>query len=191
MNVMPNHIRDLDESYRNCTVTAFGQNGYVYRVWRTTVTVHPPLDVPKDWNNGILIAIPHDADGILRRKEGICVIIIDGHHHHDAICELRNYLNSEYQQTREPLPVFLNLRGNGKALFAMDMKNIRKLLNTTSAIFYSCSLFSAVFNLVVAYARTFYDPYEVPFGQPRVVGEIDTELMSQDLTPFAVTTMYY
>lgn len=46
-NVMPNLIRYLDESYRNCTVTAFHQVDYDQSLGRITVTIYT-LDVPED-----------------------------------------------------------------------------------------------------------------------------------------------
>lgn len=84
VHVMPNRIREQDESHRNRKVTEFRQFEYYQRVSRFKVTIHPS-DVPVDSSSGALIIRERDVYGIFRLRSGTRVIIIDGKHCHDAM----------------------------------------------------------------------------------------------------------
>lgn len=97
MHVMTNRICYLEEPQWNCKLTAFRQYVYDQHFGIITVTIHP-FDVPENGNAGNLIFRPPDENGVLRLKEVIRVIIIDGHRG-DDIRKLRNDVNTEYEWT--------------------------------------------------------------------------------------------
>lgn len=89
-------------------VTSFGLFRCDHRAGRITVTIHL-LDVPEDGISGSLIVRQPDENGVLSLQYVILVTIINGHHCHDVILDLRHDTNPEYNLIAESLTVFLTL----------------------------------------------------------------------------------
>lgn len=98
---MNNRIRGIlfrlvDDAHMLCTLNALRRVGNDQLFGRITVNRHPE-GVPEDGHCGRLI--PTTRMGHTMLQEGIRVVIIDGHHRHAAIGELRKYMAEELNWT--------------------------------------------------------------------------------------------
>lgn len=91
IHTMDTCLRDLVSSHVEYTMNQLRLTGIDERVGRITVTV-PPDEVPE---NGEFISVfqttPH---GEMFLRQGVRVVIVDSHHRHPAIGEMRNVMEA-------------------------------------------------------------------------------------------------
>lgn len=120
MQIMKNIILGIYDSNLTSTLKIFQRCDYDPRVGRITVTIIED-GVPDDGDARSLIAntlSPNDKRTI---QEGGRALVVNGHHRYEPIVELPKDNHPIFGFYRDPFPVHLTLRSDGRSLFKMEI----------------------------------------------------------------------